>query len=661
MDLSIIIVNYNVKEFLQNLLNSISKASSNISKEIIIVDNASDDGSVEMIREKFPSAQLISNKENLGFGTANNQALTIAKGKYILLINPDTIVSEDTFEKLISFFDDNRDAGLAGCKILNPDGSLQLACRRSFPGPWTSFCKVTGLSNLFPNSKIFARYNLTYLSEDQTYEVDAISGSFMMLRKEVYDNVGGFDEEFFMYGEDLDICYRIQKSGYKVFYVHNTQIIHYKGESTKRSSMDETNMFYKAMHLFVKKHLSSSLIVETILRSAIGLRKVFTFLGKSKLALLSAIIDFLLFDICLFLAEKLYINYSNWMGYEPADYLIIYTIPALIHITIVAIARVYRKDSLSVLRNLFAVIISFIILTSITFFFKQFAYSRAVVLISYLLLLISTSFWRVVLKLFFRVGVKIDDIGRSRTLVVGTNSHAVKVANKLKLKRTDYHSVAGLIGKYHDDLGKKIDSFEVIGSLENIRKIINEYEISEVIFSSEDLNYSEMMTVVANCQNESVEFKISGTELDFIVGKTSISMLDDIPLIEVNYNISILTLKFIKRIFDLSLGLFVLFFIYPFIYFIAKLSNNESEFRSFILSVPSVVSGKKSFVGPKEISPDKIVFLGKQGLTGFWNLENNRDVEMEKLDFYYAKNQNIWLDIDILGRTINKMWGRKEK
>jgi len=139
LDLSIIIVNYNVKEFLQNLLHSIDKASSGISKEIIIIDNASDDGSVEFIRNKYPLVNLIINKENLGFGKANNQALKIAKGKYILLINPDTIVSEDTIDLMIKFFENNQDAGLAGCKILNPDGSLQLACRRSFPGPWTSF------------------------------------------------------------------------------------------------------------------------------------------------------------------------------------------------------------------------------------------------------------------------------------------------------------------------------------------------------------------------------------------------------------------------------------------------------------------------------------------------------------------------------------------
>ncbi|HEY6435350.1 MAG TPA: glycosyltransferase family 2 protein, partial [Ignavibacteriaceae bacterium] len=251
MDLSIIIVNYNVKEFLQNLLHSIEKASSNILKEIIIIDNASDDGSVEVIKEKFPTVTLIENKINIGFGKANNQGLAIAKGNYILFINPDCIVSENTFDKMISFFESNSVCGLAGCKILNSDGTLQLACRRSFPGPWTSFTKVTGLSNLFPKSKIFARYNLTYLDENKTHEVDAVSGSFMMIRKEVYGKTGGFDEQFFMYGEDLDLCYRVQKNGYKVYYMHETQIIHYKGESTKRSNLDETKLFYDAMHLFV--------------------------------------------------------------------------------------------------------------------------------------------------------------------------------------------------------------------------------------------------------------------------------------------------------------------------------------------------------------------------------------------------------------------------
>ena len=652
-------MNYNVKEFLQNLLNSIEKASVNITKEIIIVDNASDDGSVEFLKEKFPSIKLIENKKNAGFGKANNQALKIASGRFLLLINPDAVVSEDTFDKMISFFEDNTSAGLAGCKILNPDGTLQLACRRSFPGPWTSFCKVTGLSSLFPNSKLFARYNLTYLDIDKTYEVDAISGSFMMMRKEVYDKVGGFDETFFMYGEDLDLCYRIQKAGYKVFYVHTTQIIHYKGESTRRSSLDETRVFYNAMHLFVRKHFSSSFIIVAILQSAIVVRSIFAFLGKRKLSILSALFDFILFDLCLFIAERIYINHSDWAGFEPYHYLIIYSVPALLHMFISSIAGVYKRDRLSVLRNLLSVAISFIILSSTTFFFKQFAYSRAVVLIAYLLLIFITTFWRIILKLFFRVGVNVDDIRKRKTLIVGTNSHAIHIAEKLKSKRTDYHSVAGLIGKYHSDLGKKFEDFEVIGSLENIKKVIKEYKISEVIFSSEELSYGEMMTVVSGNQNEPVEFKISGTGLDFIIGKTSVSMIDDIPLIDVHYNISGPTLKVIKRIFDLSFGLFVLFFIYPFIYFISKLSKKKTDFRSFILTIPSVIAGKQSFVGPKGDRENGNIYMGKKGITGYWYIDSAAGIESDKLDFYYAKNQSIWLDLEILGRSLNKMWSKK--
>ncbi|GBD86462.1 N-acetylglucosaminyl-diphospho-decaprenol L-rhamnosyltransferase [bacterium BMS3Abin03] len=660
MNLSIIIVNYNVKEFLQNLLHSIEKASSGISKEIIIVDNASDDGSVELIREKFPDVKLIVNKKNLGFGKANNQALKIAKGDFMLMLNPDTLVSEDTFDKMIGFFNSNPEAGLAGCKILNPDGSLQLACRRSFPGPWTSFTKVTGLSRLFPKNKLFARYNLTYLDENKSYEVDAISGSFMMMRREVYEKVGGFDEQFFMYGEDLDLCYRIQKAGYKVFYVHSTQIIHYKGESTKRSSLDETRVFYNAMHLFVKKHLSSSFLVEVILRTAIGVRKIFAFFGKRKLAILSAIIDFLLFDLCLFVAEQIYISYSSWVGFNLRDYPIIYTIPALIHIITASLTRVYKRDTLSVLSNFLAIIISFVILTSITFFFKQFAYSRAVVLITYLLLSFSTTLWRFLIKLIFKVGLTIDNISRNRTLIIGTEQFAIQIANKIRQKRTEYHTVIGLVGKYHNDIGKNINSFEVVGSIENIKKVIDEYGITEVIFSSKDLEYSEMMAVVSDCRNEPVEFKISGSELEFIVGKTSVSMLDDIPLVEVQYNISSPLMRFIKRTFDIIAGMLVLLFIYPFIYFISKMNKKKTDFRSFILNVPLVVRGKKSFVGPKLDRSGKRIFMGRQGLTGFWYIDNDSNIDFEKLDFYYAKNQNIWLDLEILGRTLNKMWNKRD-
>ena len=213
---SVVIVNYNVRDFLHHAIISLTKALKGVSSEILVVDNASDDGSVDMVKKAFPRVRMFASPVNLGFAKGNNVALRHARGEYILLINPDTLVQEDTIRTMIGFFEAHPGVGLAGCKILNPDGSFQLPCRRSFPRPWVAFTKMTGLSRLFPHSRLFGRYNLTYLSPDETYEIDAVSGSYMMIRKAVYDEVGGLDEDFFMYGEDLDWCYRIQKSGWKI-------------------------------------------------------------------------------------------------------------------------------------------------------------------------------------------------------------------------------------------------------------------------------------------------------------------------------------------------------------------------------------------------------------------------------------------------------------
>ncbi|MHB8579116.1 MAG: glycosyltransferase [Ignavibacteriaceae bacterium] len=660
MDLSIIIVNYNVKEFLQNLLHSIAKATLHFSNEIIVVDNASDDGSIELIREKFPNVKLIVNQKNLGFSKANNIGLKVASGNFLLLINPDTIVREDTFQKMLKFFEEYPEAGLAGCKILNPDGTLQLACRRSFPGPWTSFCKVTGLSSIFPKSKIFASYNLTYLDEDQTYEVDALSGSFMMMRREALQMVGGLDEQFFMYGEDLDLCYRIQKAGFKVFYVHSTQIIHYKGESTKRSSIDETKIFYDAMKLFVKKHLSSSFLVELILTSAITFRKFFAFLGKRKLIIISILLDFVFFDLSLFAASKIYSVFGHWHGFPDFIVPVVYTIPALLHILVASVSGVYKKDSLSVLKNYVATVISFFLLSSLTFFVKQYAYSRAAIIITYAILLFSLAFWRSILKIFFRIGITGDGFTSKRTLIVGTNNHAIQIAKKLKMRQSDYHSISGLIGFSYKEIGKKFDEFEVVGSIENIIKVIRDRKINEIIFSTEELSYNQMMSIVSNCRKEPVEFKLIGTNLDFLVGKTSVSILDDMPIFEIKYNISNPALRVFKNIFDYSLASLVLFFIYPFIYLILKAGTERSEFKDFVLNIPSIFSGKVSFVGPKRNNLEKSIYLGKKGLTGLWFIESSQESENDKLDILYAKNQNIWLDLEILSKTLIKMWDKRK-
>ncbi len=662
MDLSIIIVNYNVKEFLLNLLDSLTKATKNFSAEIIVVDNASTDGSINLLNQKYPAVKTILNNENIGFGAANNKALKISKGKYIVLINPDTIVKEDTFVKLVDFFERHPEVGLAGCKVLNPDGTLQLACRRSFPGPWTSFTKVFGLSKLFPKSKLFAKYNLTYLDENKSYEVDAISGAFMMMKREVYETIGGFDTQFFMYGEDLDYCYRTQKAGYKVYYFSGTEIIHFKGESTKRSDLDETKMFYNAMHLFVKKHFSSSFIVSSILQTAIIVRKLVAFANVYKHAIAAMFLDFIFFVAALFFAEKIYKS-SHWLGFPGFVKPWIYILPAVLQLVVSAFFGAYKKNSISILKSWASLILGFFILSSLTFFLKQFAFSRAVVLITYAFLFFMYPAWRILYKIFFSSGLT-NASTNVRTLVVGTGEKAIDLVKKLKMDINSMTDIVGFISVEMNYVGSELNGYKVIGNIDGIRKIVKDKKIEKVIFSSNDLSFEKMFSVVSKCQGENVEFLVSGNEADYLVGKSMATQIDDVPLLKMYYNISSSTHKIIKAIADRVISLLILIFIYPFVYFFDKLGNSRNDFINFVLNVPKVFTGKMSLVGPKFNSYYKDLFMGKLGLSGLWYTENvdlADQSEINKLDLFYAKNQNLWLDLEILGKSFAKMFYKMEK
>mgnify|MGYP002638712354 FL=1 len=256
MQLSIVIVNYNVKYFVEQCIHSIQKAVNGLTAEVFVVDNNSVDGSVRMIREKFPEVHLIENKDNKGFSKANNQAIKKAKGKYILILNPDTILEDDTLTKCVNFMDDHPDAGGLGVKMIDGKGKFLPESKRGLPSPSVAFFKMFGFSSLFPKSKLFNKYNLGYLDKNKTHEVDVLAGAFMMVRKTVLDDIGLLDEEFFMYGEDIDLSYRITKAGYKNYYFPGTRIIHYKGESTKKSSVNYVFFFYNAMIVFARKHFS---------------------------------------------------------------------------------------------------------------------------------------------------------------------------------------------------------------------------------------------------------------------------------------------------------------------------------------------------------------------------------------------------------------------
>ena len=272
MKLSVIIVSYNVKYHLEQCIRSVQKASEGLDADIWVVDNASSDGSVEYLQTFFSDVHFISNTENVGFSRANNQAIRECKGEYVLLLNPDTIVAEDTLRGCVAFLDAHPTVGATGVRMLNADGTFAPESRRGLPTPFTSFCKMTGLSTLFPKSRTFGRYYMKYLNEDEANPVDVISGAFNMLRHKVLDQVGLLDEDFFMYGEDIDLSYRMLLAGWQNYYLPY-YILHYKGESTQKSSFRYVHVFYNAMLIFFNKHFGRKyVLIGYLIRLAVVFR-----------------------------------------------------------------------------------------------------------------------------------------------------------------------------------------------------------------------------------------------------------------------------------------------------------------------------------------------------------------------------------------------------
>lgn len=254
MDVSILIVSYNTCKLTLDCLQSVYASETQYSYEVIVIDNDSKDDSVRHIEQCYPQATLIRNEENTGFAKANNQGMEIAQGRYVLLLNSDTVIQPDTLEIMLSFMDSRPDVGASGCKVILPDGSLDKACKRGFPTPSASFYYAFGFSKLFPNNPRFNQYQLGYLSPDEEYEIDCLVGAFMLVRKETIDEVGMLDETFFMYAEDTDWCYRIKQAGWKNYYYPRTTIMHYKRASSRNKPLKITYEFHRSMVIFYNKH-----------------------------------------------------------------------------------------------------------------------------------------------------------------------------------------------------------------------------------------------------------------------------------------------------------------------------------------------------------------------------------------------------------------------
>ncbi|MDR7210661.1 glycosyltransferase family 2 protein [Flavobacterium piscis] len=303
MLLSVIILNYNVRYFLEQCVLSVQNAISDIDAEIIVIDNNSDDDSVLMMQNRFPDIKLIINIENVGFPKGNNIGVAHARGKYICILNPDTVVAEDTFSKILAFAEKQTDLGIAGCKLIDGTGNFLPESKRGVPTPWVAFTKIFGLYKLFPNSKFFNQYYAMHIPENKTGKVSILVGAFMIMERSLYNEAGGFDENCFMYSDDIDLSYTVLKKGRENYYFHDTTVIHYKGESTIK---DEKYMkrFQEAMEFFYQKHFEKSLFFSVFIKIGIFIFSfVKMFQGKQKLK--SAPEKYILYSSNTILCDKL--------------------------------------------------------------------------------------------------------------------------------------------------------------------------------------------------------------------------------------------------------------------------------------------------------------------------------------------------------------------
>jgi O-antigen biosynthesis protein len=665
VDISVIIVNYNVKEFLRGALKSVFHAldSGKLSGEVFVVDNNSEDDSVKMVLEEFPDVILHALPENIGFGRANNIALREAKGDYLLILNPDTILAEDTLRKMVDFMRARPDVGMSGCKLLNGDGSFQLSCRRGFPTPWASFTKLFGLSKLFPNSKLFAQYNLTYLPVNETYEVDALGGAFMLLSREGFTRTQGFDEDYFMYGEDLDLCFRVKAAGLKVFYAPITATIHFKGESTKRSALNEVKVFYEAMHIFIKKNYGSSFVFSSLLRLGIFFRTVVALGVKHKGAALCIVLDLLAVVFGVLAGTE--IITGRLLGLPAQNYPWALIVPPLVLVTALSMIKAYTPENRRSAKPLIAgTVVSLVALSSLTYFFKEFPASRSLVIVVTAMSMLAMIATRMLLRFADRLrfgGVNSAKPVLRRTLIVGTDGEAQRIAGLLT--RSEFmmrYKVLGFVGSDLTSVGQPVISgLSVLATPSTLPRFIREQKITEVIFASNALPYSEMLRVMQQVSDLNpsmiVNFNVVPSATDVILGRRKIEMLAEEPnsvigLIPLEYNVQRISHRLTKRVIDLVLSALAL----PFVAVHAAITKDESA-RETVTNLNRVLRGDLSLVGVAAKS--RTAPLSKAGLTSLASItlpdpSGAREEDIEQLDLYYAKHHTLGMDLEILLRSL---------
>lgn len=649
MKLSVVIVNYNVEHFLEQCLHSVFKALKNTTAEVFVVDNNSVDGSVAMIKEKFPQIILIENKKNTGFSYANNQAIKVAKGEYVLLLNPDTVVEEDTFEKVIAFMDAHPEGGGLGVKMIDGKGVFLPESKRGLPTPAVAFYKIFGLSKLFPKSKTFGKYHLGYLDKDQTHEIEILSGAFMLLRKSVLDKIGLLDETFFMYGEDIDLSYRIILGGYTNYYFPETRIIHYKGESTKKSSVNYVFVFYRAMVIFAEKHFSqnNAKLFSALINFAIYLRAGLAILVRFLKSIALPAFDFgIIFSGLIFIKEYYEKNIRFTEGGSYSELLISVAFPlyTIIWMFTIYLSGGYDKP-IRLLKIIRGVLVGTgIILIAYSLLPEEYRFSRALILFGMIWVMVAYLFSRIALHFSGIKTFNLNPEKSKRIAIIGTQQEFERV-NSL-LKQTNINSsFLCFVSAYKDGM----QNTNYVGNINQIEEVIEIYKINEVIFCSRDISSQEIINHMHTLVSADVDFKIAPPESISIIGSNSIDTAGDLYIIDVN-SISKPKNKRNKRLFDIVFG-FIFLALSPLLIFFQK---NKI---GFLKNLIQVFFGLKTWVGYGNSKNEHLPKIKASVLSPADAIKNITLSEetRNRLNLSYSKDYKVENDFSILWKCLTQL------
>lgn len=650
MKLSVILVNYNVCHFLDQALSSVRNAMTHIEGEVIVVDNNSVDGSIEMLMTKYPDVTLIQNQKNVGFSKANNQGIKIAQGEYVLLLNPDTLVEEDTFQKCVSFMDAHPKAGGLGVKMLDGKGIFLPESKRGLPSPTVAFYKIFGLAAMFPKSRKFGRYHLGFLDKDRTHEVEILSGAFMFMRKDVLDKIGYLDEDYFMYGEDIDLSYRILKAGYKNYYYPETRIIHYKGESTKKTSINYVFIFYKAMIIFAKKHFSSKnawlfsflINIAIYIRAAIAIgfraiRQMALPLAEAGLMYGGMYLLKTWWETDMKLTEGMYA--PVFMELVVPLYIVVWQFSVYYN------GGYERNGSVGVLFKGLAVGTLFI--SAISNFLDPYRFSKALIILGGAMSFGVMLFLRLILHYARYRNLSLGSEKRKRILIVGGDEESRRVMDILNEANYSNLQVLGYATPDKQDRGKnKLN----IGSIDQLEDIISFYKVDELIFCSKDVGAISIIEWMSKMDHRALEFKIVPDAGNYIIGSNSKNKPGE--FYTVNIELGILKKNNIrnKRVFD-CIASFALLILSPLLIFLVK------DKCAFYRNIFKVLGGSYSWVG---FSNDEDIGLPriKKGIINpvTYLKESKLDTQtVYKLNFKYAKEYSLLTDLRLLLRSIRNL------